>query len=382
MNERSPTADLVSERVKAAINRLFREAIRQNAFPGAVLHVAGPEGVVFHEAFGHARLHPEPSAMTPDSVFDLASLTKPLGAALGTALLVDRGDLEWDSTLRELLDLPASVASSKGPIRVRHLLDHRSGLPAFRAYYMRFRGCEGASNKERVRSMILDEPFVAPPGSRTCYSDLGYMVIEWVIERVTGEGMDRWLDRELFRPLGLKDTEFHPAGRPDASDRFVQTAYCAYRKRYLQGEVHDRNAFAMGGFSGHAGLFATARDIHEILSVLYRCYTGEERLVLSPRRVRELFAETDAPQGSTFRMGFDTPSAEGSSAGSLFSGNSVGHLGFTGTSFWMDLESGFSVVLLTNRLLARPRNSRIRGFRPLLHDLVWKSMRADVGLPA
>ena len=373
-------SDPAPEEARTEIGRIFREAIRENTFPGAVLHVAHAGKVVFHEAFGHARLYPEPAVMKRDLVFDLASLTKPLGAALATALLVERGDLEWDATLGELLDLPDSTSSSMAGIRVRHLLEHRSGLPAFRTYYRQFRGCEGASNKEHVRSFILREPLSGPPGTRACYSDLGYMLIEWVIEGATGQGMDQWLERNLFRPIGLTDTGFSPPDRPGPSDRFVQTAYCAYRKRYLQGEVHDRNAFAMGGFSGHAGLFASARDVHTLLNVLYRSYSGEEGLVLSPKRVRELFAETAAPHGNSFRMGFDTPSAQGSSAGTLFPGHSVGHLGFTGTSFWMDLKSGFSVILLTNRLLARPRNSRIRAFRPRLHDLVWKSLRAQVQL--
>ena len=371
-------SDPVPEEARTEITRVFGEAIRENTFPGAVLHVAHADRVVFHEAFGHARLHPEPAVMKRDLVFDLASLTKPLGTALAVALLVERGDLEWDAALGELLDLPDSTSPSVAGIRVRHLLEHSSGLPAFRAYCRQFRGREGASNKERVRSLILREPLSGPPGTRARYSDLGYMLLERVIERAAGQGMDQWLERNLFRPLGLTDTGFGRPYRPGSSDRFVQTAYCAYRKRYLQGEVHDRNAFAMGGFSGHAGLFSSTRDVHTLLNVLYKSYSGEEGLVLSPKRVRELFAETDAPHGNSFRMGFDTPSAQGSSAGTLFPRHSVGHLGFTGTSFWMDLTSGFSIILLTNRLMARPRNSLIRAFRPRLHDLVWKSMRAQV----
>jgi len=359
--------------------RVFRDAIRQNTFPGAVLHVAYADRVIFHEAFGHAGLHPEPAAMTLESVFDLASLTKPLAAALAAALLVEQGDLECAGTLGELLDLPASASRSVGRIQVRHLLEHTSGFPAFRSYYLRLRGNEGLSNKERVREWVLREPLAAPPGTRVCYSDLGYVLLEGIIERIVGQGMDGWLEKRLFQPLGLSDTGFSRNDRPpDRPDRFVQTAYCAYRKRYLQGEVHDRNAFAMGGFSGHAGLFGSARDVHTMLSLLYRCHSGEEGLVLSPKRVREWFANTGSLESNTFRMGFDTPSAKDSSAGTLFSRNSVGHLGFTGTSFWMDLESGFSVILLTNRLLARPRNARIRGFRSRLHDLVWKSMRMNV----
>ncbi|MBI4775782.1 MAG: serine hydrolase [Deltaproteobacteria bacterium] len=376
MTEPSSMADRVPREVRTEITRLFEDAIGQHTFPGAVLHVAYAERVVFHEAFGHAKLYPEPEPMTRDAVFDLASLTKPLGAALATALLVDRGDLEWNGSLGELLDLPASTSSSMGRIQVRHLLEHTSGLPAFRAYYPRFRGREGLSNKERVREWILRESLAGPPGTRACYSDLGYMLLEGVIERIAGQELDGWLEQRLFRPLGLNDTGFRRNDRAaDPPDRFVQTAYCAYRKRYLQGEVHDRNAFAMGGFSGHAGLFGSVRDVHVLLSLLYRCWSGEEGLALSPKRVRELFTGAGSVESNTFRMGFDTPSAQGSSAGTLFARNSVGHLGFTGTSFWMDLESGFSVILLTNRLLARPRNARIRGFRPRLHDLVWKSMR-------
>jgi len=378
MYEQSSMTDAVPRETRAEIDRVFEDAVRQHTFPGVVLLVARGDRILFHEAFGHARLYPEPAVMTRDAVFDLASLTKPLATALAAALLVDGGDLEWDAALGDVLQLPGSTSPLLSRIQVRHLLEHASGLPAFRAYDLRLRGREGLSNKEQVRDWILHEPLSHAPGTRTRYSDLGYMLIEGIIEGITGQALDEWLDKRLFRVLGLLDTGFRRNGRPpDPSDRFVQTAYCAYRKRYLQGEVHDRNAYAMGGFSGHAGLFGSAREVHLLLNRIYRCYTGEQGLVLSPERVREMLTAGSSADSNSFRMGFDTPSAEGSSAGSLFSRNSVGHLGFTGTSFWMDLESGFTVILLTNRLLARPRNARIRRFRPRLHDLVWTSMRGN-----
>ena len=330
--------------------------------------MAHADRVVFHEAFGHARLYPEPALMKRDSIFDLASLTKPLGAALAAALLVERGDLEWDSSLGDLLDLPDSTSPSVAGIRVRHLLEHSSGLPAFRAYYRQFRGCEGASNKERVRSLILREPLwpVAPANPALLQRSGIYAARVGDRTGHAGQGMDQWLERNLYRPLGLTDTGFGRLRTGRARrDRFAQTAYCAYRKRYLQGEVHDRNAFAMGGFSGHAGLFASARDVHTLLNVLYRSYSGEEGLVLSPKRVRRAVCRPRFAPGEFVSNGIRyAQRPEGSSAGTLFPRHSVGHLGFTGASFWMDLKSGFSIILLTNRLLARPRNSRIRAFRP------------------
>jgi len=358
------------------------QGVRDSVFPGAVLLVGAEDGVRYHEAFGVSTLNTDPRAMERDAVFDLASLTKPLAAAQAVAFLAGDGKLSWTSTLEEIFADPGFHREDpKRFIQVLHLLDHTSGLPSFRAYFLKFRGREGPGCKPLLRRSLLEEPLESPPGLRVRYSDLGYMWLEWIVETISGESLESFLDRRLFVPLGLARTAFNPRERTGfpLSD-LVWTAYCPYRKRFLQGEVHDRNAFSVGGYSGHAGLFGSAGDVSALLAHLYRCL--KDRVRLGPcwnEEIRERFRSRSDRDFTPYVLGFDTPSAVGSSAGNRHPPDLIGHLGFTGVSFWMDMDSGFHAILLTNRLLSRPRSRRIREFRPYIYERVWDTVERLCG---
>jgi CubicO group peptidase (beta-lactamase class C family) len=213
------------------------------------------------------------------------------------------------------------------------------------------------------------------PGTRSVYSDLGFMVLGEVIERVTGLPLDRYCHERIFRPLGLRSIGFNAAARGlvPVAERIAPTEDCPWRRRILCGEVHDDNAWAMGGVAGHAGLFASAADVDALAGRLHACWRGEDDVV-SRDLVREFWTHPPDGAGSTWALGWDTPSPTASSAGTRISRAAVGHLGFTGTSLWIDLERNARVVLLTNRVHPRRDNDRIRAVRPRVHDAVLETL--------
>ncbi len=359
--------------VPSAVGRAMRHALEQKVFAGAVLLAGDSQSIYFTGAFGRSQVLPNPLPMAEGTVFDVASLTKPLAAATAVAFLVDEGRLTWTSELGEVL--PGEIPEDKAGISLEQLLCHTSGLPAFRPYYRMVQSPDRLPPKNPVAGLAASEALAHPPGSRVVYSDVGYLLLGRVVEKTAGEPLDSWIARKLYGPLGLRDTGFRPCDLPGfEASRYCCSAYCAWRKRFLRGEVHDRNAFAAHGVAGHAGLFSTAADLYVLLRELFLGFHSEsDRIGLSAPLIRDLFLRRGPVAGNSFRMGFDTPSPTGSQAGDLFPRNSVGHLGFTGASFWMDLESGFQIILLTNRLLGRPRTA-IRSFRPRLHELVQREM--------
>ncbi|TAJ91888.1 serine hydrolase, partial [bacterium] len=233
--------------------------------------------------------------------------------------------------------------------------------------------------KSYVFEQIHRERSVSPPGTRSFYSDLGFMLLGEVVEEITGWTLDRYCQNKIFKPMGLRSTSFVDLTQlrtrrlQPVSEMIAPTEQCPWRKRVLCGEVHDDNAYVMGGVAGHAGLFSSARDIHLFLTRLKRCYRGEEPLLPAPL-VKEFLIRDETVKGSTYALGWDTPSAENSSSGSYFSPHSVGHLGFTGTSIWWDLEKDCHVILLSNRIHPSRTTDKIKGFRPYIHDLIMKTL--------
>jgi serine-type D-Ala-D-Ala carboxypeptidase len=351
-----------------AVDRLMRAGARDGVFPGAVL-LAGREGRIrFHEAYGIADCR-DGTPVVRETRFDLASLTKPLAAAMAVLLLWQSGRLHPGDALGRLL--PEAAATDKASIRVDQLLAHTSGLPAHHPFYRVLRRLPLHRRKPVLRRWLLRMPLESPPGAETRYSDLGYMLLEWVIERIAGRELDGWVADGLYRPLGLHSLGF-PGDRlregGDDAIRFAATERCGRRGGVLSGVVHDDNARVCGGVAGHAGLFGTAFDVFRLLSRLSAAYGGAEGGgLLDPGRVRFLLT----PVGPGRRTpGFDVPSGPAPSCGRRFSPETVGHLGFTGASFWMDLAADATVVLLANRVHPSRWNLRIRKFRPILHDLV------------
>ncbi len=348
------------------ISACIQQAVKQGVFPGAVVLVAkGPE-LLFHKAYGTvAAGSSEP--VECDTVFDFASLTKPLATSLAVMALLKQGRLQLDQQIGLLLP---QFAGSKGGITVRQLLAHRSGLPAWRPYFQTLRLLPREKRRQGLRQLLVQQELEALPGTRTCYSDLGFMLLAWVVESVSGRRLDRLVTDCFYRPLGLeRDLFFVDLCEAVPERRFAATENCPWRGRTLRGEVHDDNAHVVGGIEGHAGLFGTARGIWKLMAAMVACY--KYRRPVGPFD-HDLVAEFFAVQAGGRSLGFDRVTAGASSSGRFFSRNSIGHLGFTGTSFWIDLDRHVGVILLTNRVNPSRDNEKINTFRPALHDAIMK----------
>ncbi len=348
------------------IDEAMRKALRDHVFPGAVLFVGRGEQRLFFEAYGQAnRFNGQP--MTRQTVFDLASLTKPLATTLAAAWLVDRGQIALDRSVATWL--PVFAKTDKAAITPRQLLTHRSGLPAHRRFYMSLKSLPFQLRKETVLDLLLNVPLIAPSGEATLYSDLGFMLLCRLIERVAGCSLDRFLADHIYGPLGIHDLFFvdlHSGTRPGRL--FAATELCPLRNRLLIGEVHDDNAWYTGGVDGHAGLFGTAEAVHRLLrSLVGGSHGASADTVFSPSIVTEVLYGNPVHQ---FTLGFDRPAVKNSSAGRYFSKKTVGHLGFTGVSFWMDLLTDMTVILLTNRVHPFRWRNRLIDFRPRIHDRI------------
>jgi CubicO group peptidase (beta-lactamase class C family) len=218
--------------------------------------------------------------------------------------------------------------------------------------------------------MLLAEPLVHAPGENAVYSDLDFMLLQMAVERLAGVSLDVWVAREIYGPLRIEEFCFVDVTQPPPSRPFAATEDCPWRRQVLKGHVHDDNAYALGGVAGHAGLFGTARAVGMLLETLQGAASGASGAgVFDSDLVRAFWARQP---GCGWALGFDTPSAEGSSSGRFFDRRSVGHLGFTGTSFWVDPPRQASVVLLTNRVHPTRRNEKIKLFRPVIHDQVMR----------
>jgi CubicO group peptidase (beta-lactamase class C family) len=369
-----------------AVEDAFNEAVGQGVFPGAVVLVAKGGEIVYEGAFGSRSLVPERTPMQADTIFDLASLTKPLATAPAIMLLVREKKIRLEDRVTRFF--PNFGVLGKVYVTFRHLLAHCSGLPAWRAYYEdivkdqkkgRVNFVASRAAKHYVFEQIHREKALSPPGTQALYSDLGYMLLGEVVEEITGWSLDRYCQDKIFKPMGLRSTSFIDLTQvrtrrlQPVHEVIAPTEECPWRKRVLCGEVHDDNCYAMGGVAGHAGLFSNAGDIHLFLIRFRKCLAGDDPLVPAPL-VQEFFTRDQKVSGSTFALGWDTPSAENSSSGGLFSPTSVGHLGFTGTSIWWDLEKDCHVILLSNRVHLSRNNDKIKTFRPHIHDLIMKTV--------
>jgi CubicO group peptidase (beta-lactamase class C family) len=354
------------------VKDLMKRGVDEEVFPGAVLLVAREGSILFLEAFGHARLLPERPMMT-DTVFDLASLTKPLATAVSVMLLVQQGRVDLDQPLGTAV--AEFSDTDKRDISIRQLLSHTSGAPDYMPYYEMLRDLPASERKVALRELLVREDLINSPGSVCLYSDLGFMILQWVIEVIAGMPLDLFVEKSVYEPLGLSQLFFIPLTREQVSGHHLcaATEDCPWRGKILDGEVHDDNAYALGGVAGHAGLFGTAQAVFGLLQEFLNAYSGRPNAGLFHREVVKVFFQRQSDVGS-WALGFDTPTRPDSSSGRYFSDQSVGHLGFTGTSFWMDLEKGMIVIFLTNRVHLGRTNEKIKAFRPALHDTVMETM--------
>jgi CubicO group peptidase (beta-lactamase class C family) len=356
------------------LNNLLKEGFEQGVYTAAAAVVGLKGEELWQGASGRVSRDPAAAATTLDTIFDLASLTKPLATALALMLLAARGKISLETTLGEILR-EEWLPPDKRPLTIKSLLAHQAGLPAWRPFYETMLAAPQVERAGLWPRLAGAAPLEYPPGAQTLYSDLGYMLLQAAVEAAAGVNLDAFCRREIYRPLGLPRLGFCPRRRPGGEAlTYAATEEGLIPGRSVFGEVHDENAWAAGGVAGHAGLFGTAPAVFQLLAALYRAYEGEAVGPLVPEVVR-LFL-TPVPGGGR-TPGFDTPSANRSqgSAGRFLSSRSVGHLGFTGVSFWLDLKLGQMVVLLTNRVhLGRDDKTGIQSFRPRFHEAASRSL--------
>jgi CubicO group peptidase (beta-lactamase class C family) len=349
----------------ARIRDAFHEALGVGVFPGAAVLIQNSDGRRWQAAYGVADTITG-EAVRLETVFDLASLTKPLCTALAVMRLLQWGQLDLDDRLGNVL--AAFNETDKADIRIRHLLSHQAGFPAWQPYFENLRPKPMAERRGLLASRLVHEPLIGAPGFESCYSDLDFMVLQMVVETVSGQPLNHFASEHLYRPLGLKDLFFTSTTASPPLRPFAATENCPWRGRVLKGHVHDDNAYVLGGVAGHAGLFGTVADLGDLLTALLGAYCQASATgIFDTEWVRLFFRRSPS---SDWALGFDTPSASGSSSGRFFSANTVGHLGFTGTSFWMDLDRHVILVLLTNRVHPSRADERIKSFRPMIHDLI------------
>ena len=375
----------------ARVDKALDSAITKAQAPGAVVLARMPrEGEVLeHESVrGNAVLRPERIAMARDTIFDLASLTKPIVTATSLMLLAAEGRVDLDDPVAKVL--PPFGERGKEGVTIRSLLTHTSGLKPWRPFHEallererkkgeRLLGTPAA--KEAVLERIYRGALVHEPGEAAVYGDLDFILLGAIVEAVSGLALDDFAASRIFAPLGMNDTRFVRIGdgAPELPDalrrRFAATENCPWRGRVLWGEVHDPNAWAMGGVAGHAGLFSTADDVMRFALAVIDTWHGRSDVFPREWLVRFL-TKNDVPAGTTWALGWDTPTPGASSAGQHFSPTSVGHLGFTGTSLWIELEREAAVVMLTNRVHLVAKRSKF-DLRAIVHDLVMESFLAE-----
>jgi CubicO group peptidase (beta-lactamase class C family) len=348
----------------------FREAdfqlerFRQRgAFPGGVLAVVHRGALVHLHPFGRLAYGNDAPPVQAGTPYDLASLTKVVATTTMAMILVDERRLDLERPVESFL--PGFRGAGKEAVTVRHLLTHSAGLPATAPLYRELRG--RAAYRERIEAMEL----AYPPGSRSLYSDLGMILLGEVLERAAGQPFESFVRQRVLVPLGMRHTGFRPA--PALRRRIAPTEIDPWRGRLLQGEVHDENAYALGGAAPHAGLFGTAGDLARLARLLLAGGVLDGRRIVSRETVERFTRRAGIPD-SDRALGWDTKSATGSSAGSLFSSHSFGHTGFTGTSIWIDPDRGLAVILLTNRVHPTRDNDLIREARPAVADAVVRAI--------
>ncbi len=343
----------------AEVDRVLEDFLAEKAFPGGVLAVGHRGALVHLRAFGRLTYDEAAPAVTEGTLYDVASLTKVVATTTMAMILADEERLDLGSPVQAFL--PRFTGDGKDKVTVRHLLTHSSGVDWWAPLYEEVEGQD--AYVERIQAMDL----VYEPGSRSKYSDLGLILLGEILERVAGESLDAFARRRIFEPLGMADTMFRPGF--ELLERIAPTENDPWRGRVLRGEVHDENAHALGGVAPHAGLFSTAGDLARFTQMMVNGGVFEHHRIVS-RAMVEAFTRKAGVPDSTRALGWDTKSPEGSSAGTLFSADSYGHTGYTGTSIWIDPERQLFVILLTNRVHPTRDNILIRKVRPAVADAV------------
>jgi CubicO group peptidase (beta-lactamase class C family) len=351
----------VRDALRDTLRAILDRGVADSAFPGAIAVIGTHAGPLVTVAAGHLDWAPSP-APTTETLWDLASLTKVVGMTSAMMQLVESGRVQLDAPVQRYL--PEWKIPHAELVTVRHLLTHQSGLPAFKQYY------KLNLAPDSTLALFMTTPLDTLPGVRMVYSDIGAILLGKIVERVSGERLDAYLERHVFEPLGMHDTRY----RPSTSElpRIAPTEIDPWRGRHLRGEVHDENAFALGGVSAHAGLFSSAHDLDR----LARAYLSGGALGRGRLAREATIRQFTTVQDSTFSsraLGWDTPS-ETSSAGHFMKRPAFGHTGFTGTSLWIDPAHDVYVLLLTNRVNPTRAHTGIGRVRVAVADAAMRAL--------
>lgn len=359
------------EPAETALSRtslVMESAIVAHTTPGLQYAVVRSTGIVISGAVGRFTYDADSTQVTPETVYDIASLTKVVAGTGMAMLLWQEGKLDLESPICEVVpELCEKHAKSdqieRKSITFRTLLAHTSGLPGYAPLY---RKCK---NRKELLDAARKLPLEADPGVRVEYSDIGFILLELAMERMAGEPIDAYVQRRLFTPLNMLKTGYLPSiesrkAIPPTDDG------SGWRGRLIQGEVHDDNCFIMNGISAHAGLFSCANDIARFAQCLLR--GGES--IFNPLTIQQFTRKEAFPSSTTRTLGWDTPSRP-SSCGKYFSFQSFGHLGYTGCSLWIDPLADLAIILLTNRVWPDSKPQGIKELRPRFHAAV----REDLG---
>lgn len=361
------------------VNNLMERAAG-DVFPGGVLRVAVQGREVFHRPFGTLRPKGQGAPVRHGTSFDIASLTKCVSIATLMMQCMEKGLCTQDTNAVDIL----GPIAGQTEVPLHLLLSHRSGLPNWRPYldwlFERHPDIDPGTEEASaiLKRWILREPLIHAPSKKTVYSDLGYMILGWWLEEKMGSPLNHLFEEHVAKPLGMTQTRYIPVSGWDAVGSFpcqstvAPAEICPGRKRLSHGEVHDENAFVLGGIAGHAGLFSTAENIGEWADTLLRSY--QRSGFLKRKTIRTFWAPIPTPDDTTWRLGFDGVSLESSSGGVTVNPTSVCHLGFTGTSIWIDMDRKATATLLTNRVHPTRDNNQIQAFRPVLHDAIWRAI--------
>jgi CubicO group peptidase (beta-lactamase class C family) len=319
---------------------------------------------------GKRRLLPSEQPVLPETVFDLASVTKVFGTATLAATLVDRGWLRWDSRVASFFS-----GYPHPEIQVSHLLSHTAGFVAWQPFWEQMREAFSPmpiysisikKRQEFMRKIILSIHPEFKVEEKTIYSDISFLLLGFILEEIVRMPLDQAIQRFVWKPMGIQGAFFRRV-KSSAEDAVLgevaATELCPWRGGVLQGQVHDDNCWVMGGYGGHAGAFGSIRDVLHFAKRLFEGF-------LSPEVLRAVWTRVLKPVGCERTLGWDTPSGDLPAASRLFSPQSVGHLGFSGTSLWIDPVEKLAVVLLTNRIHPSRENIKIRSFRPNFHEAI------------
>jgi serine-type D-Ala-D-Ala carboxypeptidase len=345
-----------------SITNFVKKELEKGTFPGAVLAITNEKEILYCENFGQAQIIPEATPIFKDSLFDLASLTKAVATTTSIIKLVEEGEISlWDDIKKFFPWTP----EEKKNILIYHLLTHTSGFqPIIKLW-------KESGNIEDKIKIILNSSLKKNAGTEVIYSDLNFILLGEIVKKVSGEALDKFA-MNIFKTMGMEKTVFNPKEvLPDINEKYyVATEFCNWRNRIMVGEVHDENAYSVGGVSGHAGLFSTAKDLCIFVQMLLNKGRYKEKRILSRRSIEVMLQNWTKDKGVNRGLGWELYGNLQSSGGILLSESSFGHTGFTGTSIWVDRKRMLGIILLSNRIHPGRKNDKIFSFRPRLHNYI------------